>query len=560
MTPRQDMILGVARSSQAKRGFYPTPEDLAQRLLAGIDWNMIGSVLEPSAGAGDLAAYVAGKLYISSHHFPPYDDRSKREAIKNADIDCVEIDPALRDTLTGAGFRVVHDDFLTFETQKRYHLIVMNPPFERGAEHLLKAIELAQRGGQIRCILNAETIRNPFTTARKELLKKLTLEYEASIEYVQNAFTRAVRQTDVEIAIIKLDIPEAKRDSTIMEDMRKAPTYKTQEVPQQYAELVRYNQIDEWVNRYNYEVACGIRLIEEYWAMEPHMLQDFTGKYNKPILNLTINAEGGKSYTAVINSYIRQVRGKYWRGIFQQKAFTDKLTENLLNELRDNVRDLMDYDFSVYNIMTLMIRMNQKVIGGIEDTILKLFDDWTGKYHWSETTSNRHYFDGWRTNDCFSVNKKVIIPMYGAYDSWDGNFRAYNVQRKFEDIEKVFDFLDCGRTDWPGSVDEAFRAAEAAKNARNIDTKYFTVTIYKKGTAHLVFKDMELLEKFNLFAGQRKGWLPPTYGRKRYTDMTTEEQHVVDSFQGKERYEHVLRNADFYLDAGNSRQLLLTGF
>ena len=33
------------------------------------------------------------------------------------------------------------------------------------------------------------------------------------------------------------------------------------------AEMVRYNHIDEWVNRYNYEAACGIRLIEEYQAM-----------------------------------------------------------------------------------------------------------------------------------------------------------------------------------------------------------------------------------------------------------------------------------------------------
>ena len=55
--------------------------------------------------------------------------------------------------------------------------------------------------------------------------------------------------------------------------------------------------------------------------------------------------------------------------------------------------------------------------------------------------------------------------------------------------------------------------AEAQKNTKNIETKYFTVTFYKKGTAHLVFRDDDLLEKFNIFAGGRKGWLPPCYGR-----------------------------------------------
>lgn len=558
MATMKHTSLGVARSSQAKRGFYPTPEALAYKLLDGIDWHYVQSVLEPSAGAGDLANIVAGKLYKKRRSFIPYDERTRMEANREADIDCIEIDPGLRDTLNGAGHRVVHDDFMTFETQKRYDLVVMNPPFEHGAEHLLKALDLMQRGGIIRCILNAETVRNPFTTARQELLKKLG-EYGASIEYVENAFSHAIRETDVEVAVIKLEIPKVKRDSTIMEDMRKAPTYKAQEVPQQYAEIVQYNQIDEWVNRYNYEVACGIRLIEEYWAMEPFILSDFQGAYNKPILSLTINTKGGRNDSATINSYIRQTRGKYWRAIFQQKAFTEKLTTNLLQELQDNVSELMDYDFSVHNIMTLMIKMSKKVVCGVEETILKLFDEWTGKYHWSETTSNRHYYDGWRTNDCFSVNKKVIIPMYGAYDDWSGDFRAYNVQRKFEDIEKVFDFLDCGRTDWPGTVSQAFQKAEEESNTKNIDTKYFTVTIYKKGTAHLIFKDMDLLEKFNLFAGQRKGWLPPRYGKKRYADMTAEEQHVVDSFQGKERYEHVMQNAAFYIETTQNQPLLLLG-
>ena len=30
----------------------------------------------------------------------------------------------------------------------------------------------------------------------------------------------------------------------------------------------------------------------------------------------------------------------------------------------------------------------------------------------------------------------------------------------------------------------------------NVETKYFQVTIYKKGTAHLVFRDEKLLEGF----------------------------------------------------------------
>lgn len=548
-------ILEAAETHRAQKTFYPTPVSLAETLISGYDWKYIQSVLEPSAGKGNLARSAAGKMWGVQRSYPPYDEHSWKEAIRGTDVDCIEIDPALRSNLEGQGFRVIHDDFLTFETQKRYDLILMNPPFDQGAEHLLKAIEMQRRGGKIACILNAETIRNPFAPARQRLVQELAA-YGASVAYKERAFADAERRTEVDVAIVKVEIPQAKRDSSIMEEMRKAPTYKSQEVPEQFAEIVRYNRIDEWVNRYNYEVACGIRLIEEYGALEPFILADPDDKYAKPILALKCRTEGGCDGDTSINGYIRQTRGKYWRMIFQQKTFTEKLTGNLLQELYDSVREMMDYDFSVYNILTLLIKMNAKVVGGIEDTIVALFDSWT-RNCWNEESPNRHYYNGWKTNDCFAVGKKVIIPFYDAFDSWDKRFRAYSTIQRFADIEKVFDFLDSGRTDWPGSLGNALQLAEATGNTRNIDTKYFTATFYKKGTAHLVFKNLDLLEKFNLFAGRKKGWLPPSYGKKRYADMTKEEQQVIDSFQGRERYEQVLAHADYYLDTGRKQPLAL---
>ena len=548
-------ILRTTETRRAKRTFYPTPASLAEELTAGYDWKTVQSVLEPSAGKGDLARKAGYRMYQKRMGHAPYDERSRKEAITSTDIDCIEIDPTLRAILEGQGFRVVHNDFLTFETQKRYDLILMNPPFDHGAEHLLKALEIQSHGGKIACILNAETLRNPYTAARQRLVKEL-MAHGAEITYKERAFADAERRTNVDIAIIRVELPKVKRDSSIMDEMRKAPTYKAQEIPSQYAEMVRYNQIDEWVNRYNFEVACGIRLIEEYRALAPFIVADTIEEFAHPILILKCLGDSGRDTSLTVNSYIRQTRGKYWRAIFQQKTFTEKLTGNLLQELYDNVRQLMDYDFSVYNILTLVIKMNAKVVGGIEDTIVELFDDWTRK-SWNEDSPNRHYYDGWKTNDCFSVRKKVIIPFYDAYDSWDKRFRAYRVIQKFRDIEKVFDFLDSGRTTWAGSLDGALKKAEETGDTRNIDTKYFTATFYKKGTAHLVFKDNDLLEKFNLFAGQKKGWLPPCYGKKKYSDMTPSERHVVDSFQGRERYEQVMAHADYYLDQGGQGLLML---
>ena len=44
------------------KDFYPTPEQLASDMLSGIDFDWISSVLEPSAGKGDLADAVRQRL------------------------------------------------------------------------------------------------------------------------------------------------------------------------------------------------------------------------------------------------------------------------------------------------------------------------------------------------------------------------------------------------------------------------------------------------------------------------------------------------------------------
>jgi len=170
----RNALVEIVDSERAKKTFYPTPEPLAKKLLEGLDWSFIESILEPSAGKGDLARVCAGLRKEAGYNgYYPTSDYSWDDAIRNADIDCIEIDPTLRAVLEQQGLRVIHDDFLTFETQKRYHLIAMNPPFDRGAAHLLHALDLMERGGEIRCILNAETLRNLYSDQRRELAKRL---------------------------------------------------------------------------------------------------------------------------------------------------------------------------------------------------------------------------------------------------------------------------------------------------------------------------------------------------------------------------------------------------
>lgn len=549
MTMISPQSLTSGKRSQST--FYPTPESIADKMLEGVNWLTIESILEPSAGKGDLAEYCARKI---DHLHGRYAGESKSKE----KIDCVEYDPNLRMILSGKGFRVVHDDFLSFQTHKHYNLIVMNPPFDQGDKHLLKAIEIAKKsGGKIVCLLNAETLRNPYSYTRQRLVAEI-MEMGGTVEEVSGAFRGAERKTGVEIAIVKLEIPEPKRSSTILDELRRDEVEGSETEPESpYRALVKGDYIEALIDRFNHELKCGLTLIEEYNALQSFFKADILGDgKNGMALSLQFTSlDGRHSEPATRNGYITKTRKKYWEALFRQKEFVSQLTSNLQQELYSQIDKMAHYDFTYYNIATLAQQMLMKVNGGIEEAIMSLFDDWTRKWHYDENSSNRHYFDGWKTNDAFAVNKKVITPFYGAFGYWGDKFDpSWDAQQKLRDIEKVFNFLDGGVVEGM-DVMEVIKAARAEGKTKNIQCKHFLITFYKKGTAHITFTNLDVLHRFNLFAAQGKNWLPPCYGKKRYNDMTAEEKATIDSFEGKESYENVLRRRDYFLP--NTTQLRL---
>ena len=530
------------------RQFYPTPPELVEKMLEiGQVKHEVKSILEPSAGKGDMIQGYIDHFNADRNAWNYHHDLN----IKNMDVDCVEIDPDLQSVLRGKGFRVVHDDFLTFHTYKSYDLILMNPPFAQGAEHLLKALEIMRYGGKIICVLNAETILNPFSYARKQLAKKIE-EHSATIEFVSNAFTHAERQTEAQIAIVYFNLPVTKSDSTILEGMKKAEEHADTSPLREHMDLAQADFIEAIINRFNYEARCGIKLIEEYSAVEELLKQ---GGNSEAAMSLTFGSYNTLENVSV-NNFMFRLRKKFWNMLFASPQFVQQMTTNLRNDLYRRLNEFAQYEFSAYNIYHLALEMNNKVNGGIRDTIIKLFDDWTHKYHYDENSQNRWYYDGWKTNDAFAVNKRVIIPMYGFYSIYSDSAFGYEAIEKLEDIQKVFDYLDAGRTD-PYEIRTAMEEAKKKNQTRNITCKYFKVSLYKKGTAHIEFTNQEVLDKFNIFAAMEKKWLPPSFGKKHYKEMDKEEQAVIDSFSGGEQeYEKVVKDAEYYLPSQNTMMLL----
>lgn len=522
--------------------FYPTPRRLIEKMLEGIKLSYIKTILEPSAGKGDIVDYIINHIKAREWEYQYH----------KLDIDTIEINQNLRHILKGKGYRVIHDDFLTFQTFKHYDLIIMNPPFSEGDKHLLKALDIQKYGGKIVCLLNAETLKNPYTNTRKDLIRRLE-DLNAEIEYIQDAFIDAERKTQVEIAMIKVEVPQADRKSIILNSLRREEQFQKKVEPGNA--VAEADFLKAIVAQYTFEIRAGLNLLNEYFAMKPYILKSVKEPNSDPVIKIKV-ADTDRE-PELWNAYIEAIRYKYWKALFDSDVFDQLFTSKLRHEYYNKIQELQHYDFSLYNIYTIKAELVKTMSKSIEDTIIELFDEFSHKHYWDETSKNIHYYNGWRTNKAWKINKRVIIPL-SAFDSWNGTYRpVYQTQNKLMDIEKVFNYLDGGRTEHV-DLKTILQQAQESGLTKNIQLKYFAVTFYKKGTCHIEFTNLELLKKFNIFGSQRKKWLPPSYGKVKYEDMNTEEKAVIDDFEGEAEYRKTMMQKDYYI-CDSMELLALTG-
>ena len=522
------------------KGFWPTPEPVIEKMLNRISWKDVHTVLEPSAGRGDIA------------------DAMRNLPRKELHIDVCECDRSLQNILRSKKYPLCCEDFLSFKPDLKYDVIVMNPPFDNGEKHLLHAIEiLRNEGGQVVCLLSSGTLANPFSTSRKMLVQKIE-EYDGSVTHLGPAFIDAERATAVDVDMVYIRVPAPERPSFIYQSYQEAQM-EEESVSHTPKELVDNDPIKGAIMCYKHEIGLGKHLIHEFKAVRPYLTDyDKDGTGAKPYFTLMMT--GSDNYwqqegvqTISINEFVQRVRAKYWRMFFRNDELFAKLTEQLKMDFTKRIHtDFCRYDFTEENIRRARLEMLENLQGAIKSTLLKLFDEFTREYAWyPESQHNIHYFNGWLTNECHKVGEKVIIPLNGYYDltfSW-GGFKPTRCIDKLADIEKCMSYLDYEQTtayDVAG-LEATLRKAEKESQTKNIKTRYMTLTFYKKGTCHIRFNDAGILQRFNIFGAQQKNWLPPSYGKKRYAEMEPDEKSVIDSFEGAASYEQVCNEPEKYI-------------
>lgn len=470
--------------------FYPTPDSLTAKIIAPYvkhyedekySWRhkylTTKKILEPEAGKGDIVDYLTDTFKVD-----------RRE------IACIELDPELRMILGGKRYRVVDSDFLTYEPDNEsFDLIIMNPPFKDGVDHILKAWEIASK--HVACILNAETIRNPYTEKR-QLLRELIERY-GKYEFHCEQFVDAENPTDVEIAIVWLEKPDVQPDVEFGEDYEKEYTPIVEDFNENA--LASRNVIESLVQQY--ESAKSL-------LVEIHQLDK---KYTFYTKDLPKKHEEKPTVHGDLRESVDNLKRQFWRYIFDKTKLGRKTTSKFQRDFDTFTSSTQDMAFSVQNVVSVLDLFRMNINSIMERCLLEAFDS-ACAYH----SDNKVHWEGWKTNDSYRCAKKIIMPYGITWDSkWSRWEHCWSREDFFMDLDKIMCFLT------GASIDNITSIAAAVQNRvyflndnKHVDHRgeifstFFWIKFFKKGTIHIEFQDEELWNRFNIEAAKGKNWLP----------------------------------------------------
>ena len=166
-------------------GFFPTPKNIVEKMLDEADIKKGETVLEPSAGKGNIA------------------DEIRTQYPDNA-LEVAEINDSLSELLKEKGHSVVGDDFLA--TNKKYDKIIMNPPFEKlqDIDHVKHAYDMLNPGGRLVAIMSESPF---FNSAKKAEAFRTWLEDVGGVseKLPENSFKNSERSTGVNTRLVVID-------------------------------------------------------------------------------------------------------------------------------------------------------------------------------------------------------------------------------------------------------------------------------------------------------------------------------------------------------------------
>jgi hypothetical protein len=471
--------------------FYPTPSNLAIKAISKFKSRDYKRILEPSAGRGDLLSVIAN----------PHNSHKNK-------IDCIELDLNNQAILREKGYSVVDSDFMQFSGSAMYSHIIMNPPFSVGVDHALKAWELIYNG-ELVCILNAETIKNPYSAKRKLLVN--LIEQYGSVEFIEDAFTDpdTQRKTQVEIALIHME-----KKGDIQHDYftdLKVDKGETLDYQDKQELAIKGSTISNAVTVFNTAVNMAKKA-----AIAQEEANYYTRLLGKPLnqMNEQESVKPDNLITAFNKTY-DDLKKRAWTNVLSSTDFQKHLSSKAYEKLSADFEQVSKLSFTESNIRAFLIGLIQGKSDMNMQMLLDCFDEIT-KYH----HENRAYYRGWKSNtkhqeQAYRVQMtRFILPVRGY--RYDSHFAWENL-RKLADFDKVFAMLDGRHIPEENDEQDPYISLEfifknmfgLLQSGERVSSDYFDVRYYHNaGTIHFYPIRKDLIDRLNRLVGKERNWIP----------------------------------------------------
>ena len=471
--------------------FYPTPKEVIEKMVEPYVQNISREtyILEPSAGNGNIVDYLSNLRCYKWDYIKP-------------NIHCIEKDLNMQSILRDKGYKLVGSDFLTHDNSQAYDLIIMNPPFSSGEHHLLKAWSVLD-DGDICCLLNAETIRNPYTKVRETLINIISTY--GSVEYLGNCFSDAERRTDVDVALVRLHKEETESKFKIDFDLkfnREDIEFNEDDLNQTTSVAVN-DKLGAYIRAYNKSKEAFLSFAKSYEVLKQYT-ETYAGQYF--YFDSTIKeVMKENSIKGRYNEFDATMRSIAWRKIISIMGLDKFMTRKIASNFDDFIREQSNVSLTKENIFILLNMLATNSSDIMKQCCVDVFDELTKYYK-----ENRMVVEGWKTNSSWKVNRKVVLPnVLREVNKWDRKYRS-NYNSLICDIDKVLCYLS-GR-DYSRLVGNYLDLSTCIDNVSVGDSSkqssgFFEFRCYKKGTLHLYFKDEKLWDIFNQVACENKNWI-----------------------------------------------------
>ena len=459
--------------------FYPTPNEVIEQMMLVEDY--VGkTVLEPSAGSGNIVKWL--KLNGSCNVVACENDLTLRKLLNNV---CP----------------LVGDDFLklTADQVSYVDLIVMNPPFSHGAEHIMHAWEIAPSGCTIIALCNSTNVNATCYREYRKLQEVVNL-YGCS-EFLGDVFSTSERKTNVNVSLVKLykqaDGEDEFSGYFFSQEDEDAVNQNTKEG------LMPYNVVRDLVNRY----ISAVKLFDSVMEVSNQINEIAkVEKFSLPIYFTAVNAED-RSTTITRAQYKKELQKYYWRVIFRKLNMEKFATSKLHQQINRFVEKQSNVPFTMKNVYSVLNMVIQTTGQRMRTALSEAFD-----LICSLSAENSTAGETWKTNANYMVNRKFIVSWITEYDTrWPNPFVKLRIggnKDKIEDICKALCFLT--GTDYNNMESlSSFVGENQFAWGGWFDWGFFRCRAYKKGTMHFEFKDEKVWMMFNQEVAKERGWSLP---------------------------------------------------